>query len=111
MGMKSKRKGAGFEVSLVNALRERGFEAERVPLSGAAQGSFAGDIQLPLMGAVKRWEAKIRADGFRELYKWLAGHAGLFLRADRKETLVVMRMDDFSELVARAEGRKEMADA
>jgi Holliday junction resolvase len=113
MGKMSRDKGALFERALVNSLRERGFEAERVPLSGAAHGSFAGDVQMPLLGVVKRWEAKIRADGFKELYRWLAGHAGLFLRADRRETLVVLRMDDFCELVARAEGRttvREMAD-
>lgn len=112
MGKMSRDKGGRFEAELVRALRERGFDAERVPLSGAAHGSFSGDINMTMLGAARRWEAKIRSDGFKELYRWIGGHAGLFLRADRKETLVVLRMDDFCELVARAEGRtvREMAD-
>lgn len=111
-GLKSRRKGANYEQALVRELRDLGFPAERVPLSGAALGSFAGDIHMPLMGTLRRWEVKIRADGFRELYKWIEAHTGLFLRADRKETLVVMRLADWCELVAKAEGRvREMADA
>lgn len=112
MGKKSRDKGGRYEAELVTDLRETGIKAERVPLSGAAHGSFAGDINLPLMGRITRFEAKIRADGFKELYRWLAEHKGLFLRADRKETLVVMRLSDWCELVAKAEGRvMEMADA
>ena len=35
------------ERSIVAALQRAGFAAERVPLSGAAGGRFAGDVVIP----------------------------------------------------------------
>ena len=49
-GHRSRRKGARTERSIVNALQANGIAAERVPLSGAVGGRFAGDIILPLRG-------------------------------------------------------------
>jgi hypothetical protein len=57
----------------VRLLQEYGFAAERVPLSGAARGRFGGDVSAPLLGVDRRVEVKCRADGFREIYKWLDG--------------------------------------
>jgi len=42
---------------------------------------------------------KARKEGFKEIYKWLFGKDFLFLRADRKEFLVVMNMEKFLELI------------
>jgi Holliday junction resolvase len=69
-GRRSRSKGARTERSIVNALQVNGIVAERVPLSGAAGGRFAGDIVLPLLGRDLCVEVKARADGFRELYWW-----------------------------------------
>lgn len=87
-------------------LHEAGIGAERVPLSGASGGSFAGDVSVPIMGVDRRFEAKCRADGFRELYKWIEGHHGLFLKADRRGGLVVLRLEDFRRLVLAADQGK-----
>lgn len=111
MGKPSRDKGALFERQLVHLLQDAGMAAERVPLSGAAGGSFAGDISVPFLGRDNRFEAKIRADGFRELYRWLDKHKGLFLRADRRTPLVVLRMDDFCELVMTSEERRAKDEA
>ncbi len=94
MGKKSRSKGMRNEQGIVNTLKDAGLPAVRVPLSGAHGGVFAGDI---LVGK-ERFEAKVRAEGFRELYTWIAGNAGVFLRADRQEPLIVVRLSDWIEL-------------
>lgn len=68
---------------------------ERVPLSGAAGGRFAGDV----VGLGMTWEVKRRSDGFRELYKWLEGKDALAVRADRREWLVVIPLERFLQMV------------
>jgi hypothetical protein len=109
-GAHSRRKGAQFERDLVNALKEAGVDAVRVPLSGmgheaSANDEFAGDIVLPwITGKREKFEAKKRAAGFATIYRWLGRHRGLFVSADRKETLVIFRFSDFVELV-RDKGR------
>ena len=56
MGVFSRNKGNREERAIVNLHKQHGFEAKRVPLSGAAEG-FKGDIILHgLVG-----EAKLRA--------------------------------------------------
>jgi hypothetical protein len=111
MGKMSRDKGSLFERVLVKILQGRGFAAERVPLSGGAGGRFSGDIDLPYLGADHRWECKIRAGGFREIYKWIEGHSGLFIRADRKPALVVLRLDDFLDLIEMAEEKRAKKEA
>ena len=49
---------------------------------------------------------KCRANGFRELYKWLEGCWALVVKADRKTPLVVLPMPEFIELVKQAEKGK-----
>lgn len=93
MGRKSRDKGARIERELVRILQEAGFAAERVPLSGAAQGRFSGDISIPLLGADYRAEVKCRANGFAQLYDWLGDNELLIVRADRKKPLVVLPLD------------------
>ena len=80
-----------------------GFAAERVPLSGATGGRFGGDVSVPLLGADRRVEVKIRADGFRELYNWLTGADLLVVRADRCEPLVVIPLRLGVEIATAAE--------
>jgi hypothetical protein len=95
MARKSRDKGARNEVAIANLLKDAGLPCQRIPLSGACGGLFAGDILID----GRRYEAKIRGDGFREIYKWIDGNAGLFLRADRQEALIVLRVKDWIELM------------
>ncbi len=108
MGKKSRDKGARGERHLVNFLQDHGFAALRVPLSGASKG-FKGDVEMPLLGTDRKLEVKCRADGFRELYGWLADNYALVLKADRRETLVVLRLRDGVELAKIAEGKRHGA--
>jgi Holliday junction resolvase len=91
-GRISRDKGNRAERAIVRLLQDAGFAAERVPLSGAAQGRFSGDISVPLLGIDRRVEVKVRADGFREIYRWIDGADLLILRADHRTPLVVARL-------------------
>lgn len=96
--MKSRRKGAGFERECVNYLQSVGIAAERVPLSGAAGGSYVDDLTAPVRGEDRRFECKRRASGFKTLYGWLGESYGLIVRDDHCPPLVVLRLDDFARL-------------
>lgn len=104
-GRKSRSKGLRGERHLVNYLQEHGFSALRIPLSGASKG-FKGDVTTPLLGIDRKLEVKCRADGFRELYGWLNDNFALVLKADRRETLVVLRLRDGVEIAKKAEGQR-----
>jgi len=103
---RQKDKGSRFERECVNVLKANGIEAKRVPLSGAAEG-FKGDIifsqTVPDEGngyeVPWRGECKHRADGFKQIYGWIVDNDCLFLKADRRETLVVLRLDKFVDLI------------
>ena len=49
-------------------------------------------------------EVKCRADGFREMYKWLIDRDILIIRADRSEPLVVLPLKLAAEIAAKAAG-------
>jgi hypothetical protein len=87
-GRRSRNKGARIEREIVRALQAKGLAASRVPLSGAVGGRFSGDVVLPLLGRDLCVEVKARADGFRELYSWLAHRDVLIVKADRQPPLV-----------------------
>lgn len=91
-GKQARRKGAEAERELARLLG-----GERVPLSGAAGGSFTGDVRA--LGLT--FEVKRRRDGFRELYKWLDCVDALAVRADRRPWLVVMPLGTLLELLQR----------
>jgi hypothetical protein len=97
-GRRSRTKGIRTERSIVALLKASGVAAERVPLSGAVGGRFAGDIVLPLLGRNLCVEVKCRAQGFRELYAWLDGRDALIVKADRQEPLVVVRLSLAAEV-------------
>jgi hypothetical protein len=92
MGTKSRRKGQRNEVALAHAL---GNGAVRVPLSGAHGGVFAGDV----LWRGLRVESKVRADGFREIYRWLVGADLLALRADGQGWIICCPLERFLALV------------
>jgi hypothetical protein len=96
---RSREKGDRFERACVQQLVEMGVSAERVPLSGAAGGSFTDDIIV----AGHQIECKTRARAWSDLFGWLnpRHHAkpphALFIKADRTDTLVVMTLETFAE--------------
>lgn len=106
-GRASRDKGNRAERAIVKFLQERGFAAERVPLSGAAGGSYVGDINIrfSVFGSCCAVEfdccaeVKCRANGFRELYRWLQDRDLLILRADRSEPLVVLPLRLAAEII------------
>ena len=102
-GKASRRKGDRFERECVALFQEHGIAAERVPLSGAAGGSFSGDITIPVLGADQRLEAKIRRSGFKQIQDWIAGNDAVVFRADRRESLITIRLRVFAELAIAAD--------
>jgi Holliday junction resolvase len=105
-GRRSRDKGARAERALVRFLQDRGFAAERIPLSGSAGGRFAGDITIPLLGVDCIAEVKVRGTGFRQLYEWLDGRDLLIVRADRRQPLVVLPLRLAAEVAQAAERGK-----
>lgn len=103
-GRASRDKGNRAERAIVKFLQARGFAAERVPLSGSAGGSYLGDVTIPVLSVDRVAEVKCRANGFRELYKWLEARDLLIVRADRKEPLVILPLRLAAEIAAKAEG-------
>jgi hypothetical protein len=101
-GRASRDKGNRAERAIVNLLKERGFEAERVPLSGSAGGSYLGDLTVPIAGISRVVEVKVRAKGFRQLYDWLVNRDILIVMADRCEPLVVLPLGLAADILARA---------
>lgn len=101
-GKAPRDKGNRFESAIVEKAKEFRIKAEKVPGSGSYGGSYLDDLTLKIMGAITRWECKWRGDGFKSLYKWIAGNHGVFIKADRCEPLVVLRADYFMQLIQAA---------
>jgi Holliday junction resolvase len=91
-GKAHKAKGDRLERAVVNLLKAHGLEAHRVPLSGSVAG-YPGDVVVKL--ADREWilECKSRKE-FKTLYGWLEQRDALILKGDRREPLVVMRLQD-----------------
>lgn len=104
-GRASRDKGNRAERAIVR-LQDRGFAAERVPLSGAAGGSYLGDVTIPVLGIDRVAEVKVRATGFSQLYAWLEARDLLIVRADRKEPLVVLPLTLAAEIASAADRNK-----
>jgi hypothetical protein len=107
MSIDSRRKGARAERRLVALLREAGFAAEKCSRAGYSRP----DLTVPLLGADRRVEVKVRGDGFRELYKWLAGADLLVVKSDRRDLLVVLPFRLAIEVAKAAEQTKKVTIA
>lgn len=94
MGKSQRQKGYRGEHNLVKKLKEAGVPAQRVPLSGASEFQ-KGDVIVD--GKVA--EVKVRKDDFKRIYQWLEDKDLLFIKSDRKDYLVVMKLDDFIKQV------------
>jgi Holliday junction resolvase len=101
-GKSPRQKGTRTERALRHYLLQRGFSAERVPLSGSAGGRFAGDLLLTLAGRDLIIEVKCRGNGFAQLYDWLDERHMLILKADRREPLLVLPLALATEIAIKA---------
>lgn len=108
-GKAARRKGDKFEREIVALFQTHGIAAERVPLSGAAGGSFSGDVTVPILGIDRRLEAKIRRHGFSQIRRWLAGNYAVVYRADRDDALITLRLEDFAALAIAADRNRGAA--
>ena len=99
MGKFSRDKGYRVENNLrKQILTYENMECIRVPLSGGA--SIKGDLIFNKKGGEK-WQAEVkaRADGFKNIYKWLTDVEILILKADNKKALAVLDLDDLLTLI------------
>ena len=96
-GSAPKRKGSRVERELVRLHTDAGLPCERVPLSGAAGGSFTGDLRIGrYTGEVK---SRATGEGFRTIERWLGKNDVLFLRRDRTQPIVVMDWSFYIDLM------------
>ena len=71
MSRKSRDKGARFEREVVSLHKAEGIHAERVPLSGAAGGAYAGDVDIYVRGPdAAPWVGECKVRGPRSGDKW-----------------------------------------
>lgn len=98
-GRASKVKGSRFETETVHLFQEHGVAAERVPLSGAAGGSYTGDVTIPVFGKDVKLECKRRAAGFKTIYGWMGDNYALVVRDDRCPPLAILRAEDLARLI------------
>lgn len=96
-GRAPRQKGNRVEREVVKQLQGAGLDAKRVPLSGSAAG-YPGDVCVKLKGRELCVEVKARAD-FKTLYGWLQGRDALVLKADRREPLIVIRLQDLLDIL------------
>lgn len=107
MGKASRDKGARRERELVAKAKAAGLPAERVPLSGAAGGSFTGDVRI--LDRLCEVKARANGEGFATIERWLGDNDALVLWRDRAEPLVVLSLQDWLDLLGRADAVKRAA--
>ena len=90
----SKRKGDTFERSIVQRCEAVGIRSYRNRMSRAMPGE-SWDVSI----AGKRFEAKKRRDSFKKIRGWMYGNDGVILGSDRADALVVLRFNDYLELL------------
>ena len=101
MGSSSKRKGTRFEREVREFFENfLGVEAYRIPLSGAARG-FKGDLIVPDVFGDRPVECKFGNRVPKTPYVWLGDNAALIMRRKWEPALIVMRLNDWAELVMR----------
>jgi hypothetical protein len=101
-GRRSRNKGARGERALVHLLQSHGFAAEKI--SGLYKPG--ADLSVPLLGRDLLVEAKWHGNGFKQLYRWLAGRDLLIVKCDRAEPLVIVPLRLAVEVATAAEKNK-----
>ena len=97
-GKSSRTKGLRWEREIVNQLKAKGIQAERVPLSGSAGGSFSGDILI--RGYTAEVKARASGEGFRRLEQWKGDNDFLILARDRAKPVVLIDIDMFIKFLS-----------
>lgn len=98
-GRKSRTKGQRTERAVVHLLQAAGIDAKRAAPLQTYASNEAGDVEAVIGGHKRKIEVKHRAEGFREIYRWIDGNDFLVLKADRRELLVVMPASTAMELL------------
>ena len=98
MGRSERNKGLRVEREIVHRLNEAGIEAERVPLSGAAGGSYTGDVSFG--GWIAEGKARKDGGGFKQIEAWLGDNDCLILKRNNADPTVVLPWGRFVELYA-----------
>ena len=102
-GRSTRNKGLRVEREIVDRHKSLNIKAERVPLSGAAGGSFKGDVCIgdrPFRAEVK---ARKTGDGFKKLEQWLGDNDMLFLKRNNKLPMVTLSWDTYMILISQSE--------
>lgn len=95
MANPSKVKGDSFERHILHEVEKVGLKGYRNRMSRANPGEI-WDVYI----AGKRLECKKRANGFKQIEKWLApGADGVICGADYREPFVVLRLKDYLNLL------------
>ena len=97
-GRRSPDEGLRGERAIVRLLQAQGITAEKI--SGMCKPG--ADVSMPLLGTDRAIEVKCRATGFAQLYSWLDNRDILIVKADRQESLVVLRLSLAAEIASRA---------
>src|SRR5262249_3086348 len=93
-GRRSREKGRRGELAIARYLQAAGIAAEKCSRAG-----YTGpDLSVRLLDRDLRGECKVRATGFGQIYDFLSDCDLLFIRADRKPALVVLRLDLAAEI-------------
>lgn len=105
MSRMQRDKGARVEREIVLRHREMGCTAERVPLSGAAGGSYTGDIKItppcwPHKSLIAEVKARKDGAGFKVLEEWLGENDLLILKRDRQDPMVVLPWSTYRKFVS-----------
>jgi hypothetical protein len=87
-GSRSRNKGARTDRAIVRLLQEQGIRATKISRAWCA----GADLRVPIVGVDRAVDIKCRAVDFRQLYDWLNQRDVLIVKADRQESLVVLRM-------------------
>jgi hypothetical protein len=85
VGKASKQKGYRAEIALRNYLRQRGWESDRVPMSGAV-ASLPGDVRAKKDDKSLLFEMKMRKSSFSSIYALYDAH----LAARKDDVLAVV---------------------
>jgi Holliday junction resolvase len=106
MGRMQRAKGARVEREFVNAHKEMGLAAERAPYSGAVKGRLTDmqgeDIKIELeQGYTLTVEVKARKEGWKTIEQQIARTDALFLKANNKDPLVVLKWSAWEKLLRR----------
>ena len=103
MSSKSKIKGSRVEREVVAEFEKSGIRAERMPLSGAAGGSFSGDVVMWPPGYQMPWKIEVKArksgEGFKTLERWMGENDLLVLKRDRGPMFACIRLPQLIALM------------